>query len=86
MPKFECRCRFVFNLSNSPVEGEYLLVPDAAVSDLLDSELQASQNLVELFDSKARQVLLCPQCSRLWLQRDVGNSAFLEYVPTTRDG
>jgi hypothetical protein len=80
MPKFQCRCGFVFDFSRSPCDGEYLLTPDAIVAELLDAENLACEAIVEAIDAASLQVLLCPQCKRLWLQTVHDAHHFVEYV------
>lgn len=86
MPKFECRCSFLFNLSKSPGKDEYALVPEVVVADLLDMDGVSSLELSTALDPVSRQVLLCPRCRRLWLQTDPDVNSFIEYVLASDSG
>ena len=84
MPHLDCRCGLRFDLSRGPDPADYRLVPDARLDDMLalhDREIPVAQ--LERLDSESRQVLLCPQCGRLWLQRSPDSTGYLEYVPAT---
>lgn len=82
MAKMECSCGHLFNLSKTPIEGEFSLVPEEAMYDVFESTLGAVQ-VVERLDESARHVLLCPRCTRLWLQQDVDSNRYILYQRTT---
>src|SRR5262245_16962442 len=67
MPKVTCDCGHVFNLSLSPLEEEFALIPEETIYAVLGTELTADE-VVDQFNKKARQVLICPECERLLLQ------------------
>ena len=82
MSKVTCVCGHLFDLSKSPVEGEYSLVPEEAMFSVLDGSL-TSDAVIERLDAAARQTLICPSCGRLWLQDDDSDNYSL-YEPAKR--
>lgn len=81
MPKLECRCGHVFNLSTA-IADDFLLVPDPIVAKFVDAERLVPADVVEALDEVSRQVLLCPTCRRIWLQEGRGSTKYEEYVPS----
>ena len=80
MPKLECKCGHVFNLSKAIAE-DYLLVPDTIVAKFVVADRLAPADVVEALDEASRKVLLCPTCRRIWLQEGRGSMMYEEYVP-----
>ena len=80
MPKFYCTCGYIFNLSKSPLEEEFLLVPETAVEDILCEEELSCEKTVKKIDDTSRSILLCPECSKLWLQETIDGDTYTSYT------
>lgn len=73
MSKFICNCEYVIDLTNSPANEEFLLIPELNVekATTLCSEGEADEDqFYEALDNGSRQVIICPNCGRLWLSED----------------
>jgi hypothetical protein len=83
MPKFGCRCGFVLNLVPYPNQYEHLLVPDASLEEAmmyLETREGDPDKFDDLLKANARQVLVCSNCGRLWVQEEAGGNSYRAYV------
>ncbi len=80
MPKFECRCGHLFNLSR-PLPDDFLLVPNTIIANLLDNEQLVAAEVVEVIDAASKQALACPICRRIWLENADDSTRYDEYLP-----
>ncbi len=82
MPKMECTCGFVFNLSSTS-EAEHRLVPERTIENLLGAR-PTPEEVVDALDAEGVHALLCPKCKRLWLQESQASNRYREYRMTEK--
>lgn len=88
MSKVLCRCGEVLDLVPARTTIEFLLVPEQAVEEAaacLDNADLTMEELFERLDRDARDVLECPRCHRLLVQRR-GEVRYASYVPEADAG
>ena len=83
MPKFACRCGYVMNLSASPSNFEFALLPESRIEQIAekldDSERLNSDIFYELVDEVKTTIYRCPSCGRLHV--DGGGGVFSSFFP-----
>lgn len=83
MPKFKCRCGTVINLSQT-TSAERVLIFEENILSIADSLHQGKQFSDEEFfqaiDIGKKNVYVCPVCSRMHVEREVGANIFDTYV------
>jgi hypothetical protein len=87
MSKFACKCGYVIDLVKSPAPEEFMLVPQSNIDKagiLIDrGDLHDSDAYFTLIDDRSKDVLLCPNCGRVWIESDPGK--FDSYIKECSD-
>ena len=82
MSKFCCSCGFVLNLSNGYSSYELKLIPESVIEELAEkldsSESLSIDHFYDSIDSMGTTVYRCPNCERLYLEKDVNK--FISYI------
>ena len=77
MSKFTCSCGHIIDLVHSPTPEQLLMFPESTINDIAEGfgkGKMAEEPFYELVDKHAKRVLVCPQCDRLWIQQQLGQS------------
>lgn len=83
MPKLNCVCGAVIDLSDIPAKDEYELIPEAQILDLARRASTASmteEEILEFIDSTQRSAIICPLCKRIYLETGVGTKSYQRYM------
>ena len=76
MPKLACRCGYVMNLSITPANYEFALVPETLIEKVAekldDSQKITGQMFFELIDEVRITIYCCPSCGRFHINEGGG--------------
>jgi hypothetical protein len=73
MSKFSCRCGYVISDVTCPSTHEARLVTDLEMDD---ASIETPTDVY-----RSREVIECPECYRLWVQRDTSGAEYLPFLP-----
>lgn len=77
MSDLMCNCNFIITNSDSlfpPATHKAFLVTDVDVEPFIFDAL-------ELSDLPKRQIIECPQCKRIWIEKEPKSNTFVSYLP-----
>jgi hypothetical protein len=82
MPKLQCRCSNVINLSTIPCPSEKWLIESAdffAIIEALDS--QDYKQAEQMLEEKTLSVVTCDNCGRYYVSKGNDSVEYFAFVP-----
>jgi hypothetical protein len=73
----------IIDLVHSPAPEEWLLVPELDVE--VAAQKKTEDAIFDALDQHALQVVRCPNCDRIWIQKERDSNAYEAYRPESKD-
>lgn len=78
MSRLMCNCDFVITNVTVPATHEGLLITNVDIDKYDENRFRDESTLEDL---PKRQTIECPQCKRIWIEKEPGSNTFVSYLP-----